>query len=171
MARTRATPKMKPTIPLPPAGDTYQVIGQVRDIKMFVVKYDDTFYRGGEPVTKEAVKLIRDMGVKTIISVCPTEAERMWCRQLGVTLVEVPFDEQAPVPAETLKAFLAALDDSAPKFYIHGFGGTHRGGVLGAAYRMHRQGWTFKKAAEEVDRLGGNLKRDAAMLESVRKQH
>jgi len=159
---------MKPTIPLPPKGDTYEVIGQIRDMKMFVVKYDKQFYRGGEPVTKEAVKLIGDMGIKTIISVCPTDAERMWSRQLGIKLIEIPLDEQSPVPPEALRAYLAALDECEAPFYVHGFGGTHRGGVLGAAYRIHKQRWEFDKAAREFDVLGGDLKRDARMLESVR---
>lgn len=47
-ATTKATPKSRTAAPvvLPPASDTYTVIGTGGGLNGFVVKYDDSFYRG-----------------------------------------------------------------------------------------------------------------------------
>ena len=52
--------------------------------------------------------------------------------------------------------------------YVHCHGGTHRAGVLGVAYRIHKCGWPWEKALLEHGRLGGSLKDDHIMLASIR---
>ena len=167
---TGATPKYEhgETV-LPPKAATYEVVGVVDGLKKYVVKYDDSFYRGGEPFADSAVQSLKEYGIRTIISITPTEDERALCLEHGFTLVEIPFKKTAGLSSEDLQRYLKTIRTGASPFYVHCHGGTHRGGVLGVAYRLHIQGWPYEKALVEHGRLGGDLLADHIMLESVRK--
>lgn len=153
----------------PPKADTYEVVGWQEGLNGYVVKYNDRMYRGGDVLDRKGAQALKQWGVRTIVSVTPTDVERQLAREYGMTLVEVPF-EKTPGPApETLARFLEATRAGPGAFYVHCHGGTHRGGILCASYRMREEGWDFNKTAVEFGRLGGDLKADHAMLEAVRK--
>lgn len=154
-------------IAFPPDSDTYEVVGVVDGLSNFVVKYDDNFYRGGIPWSETGYEKLRDMGVKTIISVVPDNTERAMAQAFGLKLVEIPFDKANGVSPELLQQYLAALDTQPGPFYVHCQGGTHRAGTLGAAYRYHKQGWNKDKALVEYGRLGGELMKNDALVNGV----
>jgi protein tyrosine phosphatase (PTP) superfamily phosphohydrolase (DUF442 family) len=163
---TAASPKYDNPI-FPPDSDTYEVVGVVDGLSNFVVKYDDNFYRGGIPWSETGYEKLKEMGVKTIISVVPDDTERAMAQAFGLTLVEIPFDKAAGVSKELLDKYLAALDTQPGPFYVHCHGGTHRGGTLGAAYRYHKQGWDKNKVLVEYARLGGELLKYDALVNGV----
>ena len=154
---------------LPPDAGDYEVIGVVDGLKKYVVEYDDRLYRGGEPCADSAAQWLRQQEIRTIISITPTEQERNLCRENGFTLVELPFQKASGLSPEDLGRYLETIRTGAGPFYVHCHGGTHRGGVLGVAYRVHIQGWPYEKPLVEHGRLGGDLLADHIMLESVRK--
>jgi len=153
---------------LPPKSDTYKVIGRTKGIDGYVVKYSDRLYRGGCVTSEEGMKALAARSIKTIVSITPDDAERRYAKQYGVTLVEAPFAKDKPVPDETLQRFLKAVRNASGPVYVHCHGGNHRGGTLAAAYRAHIEGWDWDKTLVEFGRLGGSLKDDDTMLESVR---
>lgn len=164
-ASTQAEGKMI----LPPEADTYTVLGVRKGLKKFMVKYDDQVYRGGDPYSNDAAVTLREAGIRTIISITPTDREREFCKQHGFELVEIPFThEMGPLPGD-LHRFLGAIRAGKGAFYVHCHGGTHRGGVLGVAYRVMVLKWSYEKALVEFGRLGGDLLADHVMLEAVRK--
>jgi len=110
---------------------------------------------------------VRD-GIKSIVSITPTDKERDFCKRHGFTLVEVPFDKVNGPSADNLGRFVETIKQGQGPFYVHCVGGTHRGGVLGVAYRLHHLGWTYERALVEFGRLGGDLKEDHLLLEAVK---
>lgn len=168
-AVTGATYKVDKNPTLPPKADGYEVVGKVDGLNKYVVKYSDKLYRGGQPVSGKGMKQLKKWGVKTILSVTPDDIERKYAKEGGFELVEVPFENGTPIPAETVAKFLAACKDKPGPYYLHCMGGTHRAGALGLAYRVHIEGWDYDKALIEFGRLGGDLKKDFQIAESVRK--
>jgi len=164
------TPWYKPgTVALPPDAGEYEVLGVLEGLKKYVIKYDDTVHRGGEPYTDSAARVLHDIGIRTIISITPTENERQFCKRHGFTLIEIPFDNSAGPSAADLKRYRNTIKAGAGPFYVHCHGETHRGGVLGVVYRVQILGWPYQKALVEHGRLGGDLLGDHTMLEAARK--
>jgi len=154
---------------LPPETGEYRVLGVQKGLKNYVIRYDDTVFRGGEPYADSAAQALSKIGINSIISITPTENERQFCRKHGFTLIEIPF-KKVPGPAATdVKRYIDTIKTGAGPFYVHCHGGTHRGGVLGVAYRVHILGWPYEEALVEYGRLGGDLLSDHTMLESVRR--
>lgn len=152
---------------LPPPADSYEVVGVVDGLKNYVIKYDDTLYRGGEPFAESALQSLEKLGVRTVVSITPTEHERKLCRENNLALVEIPFEKTKGLSRADLELYLNTIRAGSGPFYVHCHGGTHRGGVLGFAYRVHIQGWDYNKALVEFGRLGGDLLSDHIMLESA----
>lgn len=154
--------------PTPPACGEYEVLGVKEGIKSWAIRYDDTLVRGGEFYDDRAAEALREWGVKTVISITPNEKERDFCRRHGFALVEIPFDKtHGPSPAD-IRLFLDTIKTGTPVFYVHCIGGTHRGGLLGVAYRLHILRWPYERALVEFGRLGGDLKTAHPLLEAVK---
>ena len=153
---------------LPPKAETYKVIGWRKGLRNYVVQYNDRLYRGGRITGNEGLEALRGWGVKTVISIVPDDEERRRVRAAGMKLVEVPFDRKTGLPPKLLAKFLQAVRTEPGPFYLHCLAGCQRAGTLAAAYRIHVEGWDFHKAAVEFGRLGGNLKKDHRLLESIK---
>lgn len=166
-AWTGASPKSTKKVELPPPGGEYEVIGVLPGLESFAVKYDERLYRGGLPVSEAAGKSLDRLGVKTIVSITPTDKERALCAGHGFKLVELPFDKADGPSDDVIEKFVAVAKGADTPVYLHCHGGTHRGGVLGVAYRVHVLGWSQEKALAEYDALGGDLEADRTMLERV----
>ncbi len=165
VAATAATPHA--SVSLPPEGQFYRVIGNAKGIEGYIIQYDQTMYRGGEPSSAAGMEELKKYGIATIISITPTDFERQEAQKHGIKLVELPF-EKSGVPAQALEAFLQSIDEDKGPFYVHCHGGTHRAAILCMAWRVHRQQWDYEKAMIEFGRLGGSLRDDYRMLESIR---
>jgi len=168
-ARTGATKKAKKgkSAFIPKPSHTYHVVGQRDGIEGFVVRYDGKFYRGGEPKSRDAAKYFKAWGIKTIVSVTPTDLERELARDYGLELVEVPFEKGKPLSAEALGALHRTLKADGGPYYSHCHGGTQRGGAIGFFFRMHVQKWSFENAAMEYKNLGGDYAANETMLQSI----
>lgn len=155
-------------IVLPPANDNYQVMGHLEGLNNYVVKYDDSFYRGGQAYEPDlALESLEALGIKTIVSITPCEEERAFCEITGINLIEVPFAGNRGPDRENFETYFQALETCETPVYVHCRGGSHRAGILGAAYRMKFQNWTYEQAMIEYGRLGGDLKKDHAMLTAL----
>lgn len=154
--------------PLPPEGETYDVLGRRDGIRFYIVKYSENLYRGGDIRSEKGAQALKDLGIRTVVSVTPNDTERSLARQFGFELVEIPFGFYNLTKAE-LDRFLAAVDSRPGPIYVHDFGGIAQAGILLAHYRIHRQGWTFDKALAEYRRLGANYWDSLAMVDTLKK--
>ncbi len=151
----------------PPEGDAYTVTGYRPGIRYYVIQYTPNLYRGGDILSRKGAQSLRDLGIKTLISVDPSDKERALAREFGFHLVEIPFTP-VDLTRARLDEFLAAVDNNPGPIYVHCFGGDLRAGILLAHYRIHKQGWTFRRAYTEYRRLDANLW-DSALLVAVLK--
>ena len=153
---------------LPPEGESYTVVGAVDGLAAYAIRYDDRLYRGGQLTGQAGIDALKTWGVTTIVTITPTEDERKYVKEAGISLVELPF-QKTELTDEALTQFLATVKASEGPVYVHCHGGSHRAGALCLAYRLAVDGWDFNKAAVEFGRLGGDLKGDHAMLEVIEK--
>lgn len=149
--------------PPPPEGDAYTVTGYRPGLRFYVIQYTPNLYRGGDILSREGAQSLRDLGIKTVISVDPSDKERDLAREFGFRLVEIPFTPVTLTRAR-LDEFLAAIEANPGPIYVHCFGGDLRAGILLAHYRIHKQGWSFRRAYTEYRRLDANLWDSAVMV-------
>jgi protein tyrosine phosphatase (PTP) superfamily phosphohydrolase (DUF442 family) len=72
-------------------------------------------------------------------------------RRMGIDLVHIPITRQVP-PVEKIDAFFRAVDSAPGAVLMHCQHGEDRTGILGAAWRVARQGWSIDKALHEMAR-------------------
>jgi len=143
---------------LPLEKGDYEIIGVMPGLKNFVVKYDGKLYRGGELLSDEALGSLKMLGIKTIISITPTQFEREFAKKNGFTLVEIPFDKNTGPSQSDITLFTKTIKKEFYPFYVHCHGGTYRGGTFGKIYRTKILNWPSEKAEEEFIKLGGKSK-------------
>ncbi len=148
-------------------GDAYKVTGYRDGIRFYIVQYTDKIYRGGDIRSEAGIAALKELGVKTIISVTPDDRERELATAGGMTLVEIPFGAM-DMTAEHLSQFLAAVDKSPKPIYVHDFDGTLRAGALMAHYRIYKDKWTFDRAMHEWHRLDVNVWDYGHMVEVIK---
>jgi tyrosine-protein phosphatase SIW14 len=112
-----------------------------------------TYYRGAQPDGSDYTDLAA-IGVKTLINLTSDDAsadEPALARKSGLKYVHIPMTtHEAPTP-DKLAYFLKVVDDPANQpVFVHCVGGRHRTGVMTAAYRMARHGWTADQAFQEM---------------------
>ena len=167
---TGATTKETAKLPNKRKLDAYKVIGVVPGIKKFVVKYNDQLIRGGAPYSEEGYKKLKEMGVETIVSITPDDEERVLAKKYKMTLIEIPFEKDKGLSKEDKRKFLNLFFQYDAPFYIHGNDSTSRAGILGALYRMQLCNWPYGKTMMEFQQLGGNMKKDQILIDSLKKQ-
>jgi protein tyrosine phosphatase (PTP) superfamily phosphohydrolase (DUF442 family) len=160
--------KSSKEVTLPPAGTDYEVVGVKEGLAGYMIKYDDKLYRGGMMTNAKGLEYLQTLGVKTIVTITPTDAERKYVIEAGLKLLEVPFVKADGPSKEVLDTFLEAVKTATGPVYVHCHGGTHRAAILAALYRMSVQGWDFNRTAVEYGTLGGDLKGDHGMLGRIR---
>jgi len=150
---------------LPPRSTDYQAAFQ-EGIASYVVKYADDLFRGGRVSSKTGMQFIKDKGVMIFLSINPTSVEKKLAHDFGILLVELELTEQN-FNRKAVMDFLALLKKYKSTVYLNDADGKHIAGVLAAAYRIYGEGWEFDKAIIEFGKLGGSLKDDFQMLETL----
>jgi uncharacterized protein (TIGR01244 family) len=132
---------------------------QNRDVSAAKVQIDNfgqvsgTYYRGAQPAGRDYADLA-SLGVKTLINLTSDDAdasEQAMAERAGMKYVQIPMTTHEPPTSAQLSQFLALVNDPANQpVYVHCVGGRHRTGVMTAAYRMTKDGWTSEQAFAEM---------------------
>jgi len=116
-------------------------------------RFDDGYYRGGQPVGQDYVALAR-AGIKTIISLTSDDAqpnEKALAEAAGMRFVQIPMTTHVPPTIAQITEFLAIVNDKAAQpVYVHCIGGRHRTGIMTAIYRMTTDNWSASQAFAEM---------------------
>ena len=144
--------------------ETYKVLGPKNGLRGDVVRYSERLYRGGRIESREGVETLKQLGVKTIVSLAPDDDERDWVREAGLELIEIPVEKSRGILRTDVEKLGETLESKPGKFYVHCAGGVHRGGAMCAAYRVRVQGWDADKAVREFEDLGGDAEADRKLL-------
>lgn len=163
-AVTAATVVSSKDVQMPKKSKDYKAY-QVNGLTKYVVAYSDNFARGGMITTIEGMEALKKRGVKTIVSIVPSDQEKAMAKQFGFKLVDLPFPNEVVKP-EDLNVFKKILEQKE-SIYVHCHGGSHRAGVLGVYYRLWT-GWTYERALKEFGDLGGFIIKDKALLDVVK---
>lgn len=145
----------------------FKVIYDARGISGQVVSYDDMFLCGGGIQGKKGMKYLYERGVRKIVSINPSEREKMLCKKFGMHLVELPFATDH-IPTATVDSFLVTIQNMNAPLYVHGNDNDVRAGILGAIYRIYMYKWPFVRAMEEFVALGGSTENDSLIIASLR---
>jgi protein tyrosine phosphatase (PTP) superfamily phosphohydrolase (DUF442 family) len=116
-----------------------------------------TLYRGGEP-KKHGFEALKKMGIQIVVDLRgDREVERQELARLGIKYVPMPW--QCSFPKDRIFAAFITLIRENPdkKIFVHCRVGDDRTGMMVAAYRMVEQGWSAKKAKQEMLTYGFNF--------------
>lgn len=126
-------------------------------------KVTDGIYRGARP-RKAGVQELKALGIKTIVNLesnryfeetDDARDERQWAKEAGIAYFYQPM---SPVTAPTTEAIDAAvkqiIDPLNQPVFVHCYRGSDRTGMVIAAYRITIEGWTVKKAYDEMKQYG-----------------
>lgn len=113
------------------------------------------YYRGGQPHDRDYQDLA-SLGVKTLINLTSDDAdarEKALTERAGMKYFQIPMTTHEQPSAAQLDQFLKLVTDPANQpVFVHCVGGRHRTGVMTAAYRMTRDGWSADQAFAEMKR-------------------
>lgn len=135
---------------------------------------EGVLYRSAQPKPRHLQTLVEDYGIKTLFIVRDVGGESVQneiaeARRLGLRVMEAPVVSRQPVPPERIREFFDCLNDPANlPVLVHCSAGRHRTGVLCAAYRMERDGWSNDRAVEELLSFGFDVEPHRLLLEQVR---
>lgn len=110
------------------------------DVHNFVV-VDDKVMRGSRP-TEAAYRDLARAGVTTVVDLRAEDLPRPMALldRLGIEIVSIPMrDGQAPTQHQ-VDRFMAAVQNSAGKVYVHCMAGVGRTGTMVAAYLVEERG-------------------------------
>jgi len=118
-------------------------------------------YRGGQP-SPDGVRLLKKMGVKTIIDLRETPHAVAIERHVtletgGMTYVNIPMGNFVPSSEKQAK-YLATIDEACRKadgpVFVHCAHGSDRTGFMVALWRVSREQWSWAEAFGEMMRRG-----------------
>jgi len=122
-----------------------------------VAEVTPNLYRGGVP-SKGGLQKLSEMGVNIVVDLRGANAdERKKVTDLDMQYVTIPW--HCPFPRDAVFAkFLTLLQENRGKrVFVHCRLGDDRAGMIIAAYRMAKQGWTPQEAMREMQAYGFSL--------------
>ena len=93
--------------------------------------------------------------MKTVINLIGDEEldsrEQRSVEAQGMRCIYIPMSTRRAPTQTQIEQFLSVVNDaSGQPVYVHCVGGRHRTGVMTAAYRMTREGWSGAQAFKEM---------------------
>jgi protein tyrosine/serine phosphatase len=147
----------------------YRSLESVR-YRNFRVVTPGKLYRSGQMTPEALERVIRELGIGTVITLRDTkdesghnvdQAEVEVCSRSGVHFHRFPLADWSPIQGtipgdQNIERFLTILDDPETRWpvLIHCFAGIHRTGAHCAVYRMEYEDWTPDQAIEEMKQMG-----------------
>jgi protein tyrosine/serine phosphatase len=116
-------------------------------------------YRGGQP-DDSGFAFLRDLGIRTVISLRNDDTERRLVESLGMAFEHIPITFHPlglgnDFPDAAVERFFALVDNPASgKVFVHCKRGADRTGALVGLYRVTRQDWTLDRAFDEARDVG-----------------
>jgi protein tyrosine phosphatase (PTP) superfamily phosphohydrolase (DUF442 family)/cytochrome c556 len=130
-----------------------------------LIQVNDKVYSGGQPSGREAFGELKELGIRTIISVDGAKPDVQSAESLGLRYVHLPHGYDS-VPQQRAKELAKAVDSLEGPFYIHCHHGQHRSPVA-AAVIGKLLGTLSAADAADLLRLAGTDTRYRGLFKSV----
>jgi len=117
------------------------------------------FLRGSQPEIHDDFRLLKEQGVKVIVSVDGARPDVAAARTQGLRYVHVPVGYGGLTRAQVVLLYKAFSTLEGP-FYVHCHHGRHRGPAACAVGLMGVEGWTAEQAVAELKSAGTAAKYD-----------
>ncbi|MBL8878650.1 MAG: tyrosine-protein phosphatase [Phycisphaerales bacterium] len=136
-------------------------------LRHFGVVEPGVLYRSGQPTAADLEKLIREHGLRTVVSLRGARddedpdaweaAERSVCANRGVEFITIPCNHKNPPTREQIERFLFLTrhQDRRPVL-VHCRLGQQRTMLFVGLFRVHCQGVAPQQALAEMDERGFN---------------
>jgi protein tyrosine/serine phosphatase len=114
-------------------------------------RVDKNFYRSAQPEAAGFQALVKDPGIKTVVSLRAFHSDRALLDGTGIKLIRVPIFTWHIETEDVVKA-LASIRKAERKgpVLLHCQHGADRTGLITALYRVLYQGWTKDAALDEM---------------------
>ncbi|MBI3406923.1 MAG: dual specificity protein phosphatase family protein [Planctomycetes bacterium] len=144
-----------------------------RSFRNFHVVEEGVLYRSGQLTTFELEKLVREYGIKTVVSLrdgdkATDRREEDYLRWRRVQFTRIPplkwWAVEGPAPVEEGLAVFREImgDPSNYPVLVHCFAGLHRTGAYCAVFRIDFHHWSNADAMKEMRNLGYRIIDDHA---------
>jgi protein tyrosine phosphatase (PTP) superfamily phosphohydrolase (DUF442 family) len=110
-------------------------------------------YSGGDPVGVGGLTALKDLGIKTLISVDGATPDVETARKLGLRYVHLPIGYDG-VPREQAVRLVQALKTLPGHVYVHCHHGKHRGPAAAAVCGIATEGWSNDEAVAWLKKAG-----------------
>jgi protein tyrosine phosphatase (PTP) superfamily phosphohydrolase (DUF442 family) len=105
-------------------------------------------FRSAQP-TAEGMRNLKDLGVKTVINLCPGN-DPTEIAALGLVYEHIPMRVWNPREKQLIRFLRILMDSKETPVLVHCQHGADRTGALCAAYRIAVEGWTKEEALQEM---------------------
>ncbi|MBT4867306.1 MAG: cytochrome c [Planctomycetaceae bacterium] len=138
-----------------------------------LLEASDGIYSGSEPASEEAFVELKNLGVKTIVSVDGARPRVEQAKNYGMRYIHIPFGYDG-IPDEAGKMLARAMQDVEKPIYIHCHHGNHRGPAAAAVMCRAAGKMNTDQAREFLEHAGTSKKyaglwRDVSAYESPAK--
>ena len=115
-------------------------------------------FRGGQP-SREGFAILKEKGIGIVIDMRnrgkSAARERKLVEGLGLQYVSLPWKAGGFPAAQDVQRFFAVMDENpGKKVFVHCRRGSERTGYMIGLYRVTREGWSAKDAADEMEKYG-----------------
>ncbi len=123
-----------------------------------------SLYRSGAPTGFPDMKVtVGDNGVKTVINLedgwndqFPIERERIWCERNRVTFLNPALSPFSKPKTAVIRQIVEMVMAAEKPVLVHCLYGKDRTGLVIAAFRMLKHGWSLEQAYDEMVGYGHN---------------
>jgi protein tyrosine phosphatase (PTP) superfamily phosphohydrolase (DUF442 family) len=143
----------------PPEGQSSQGESKKAPKRLEIGEIENTFrlsprlYSGGDPHGARALAALKELGVRTIISVDGAIPDVESARKLGLRYVHLPIGYDG-VPREQAVRIVKAVKTLPGPVYVHCHHGKHRGPAAAAVCGIATEGWSKEKALAWMKEAG-----------------
>jgi protein tyrosine phosphatase (PTP) superfamily phosphohydrolase (DUF442 family)/cytochrome c556 len=131
-----------------------------------VFQLSDDIVSGSEPHGPEALVALREMGIKTILSVDGKEPDALAAAELGMRYVHIPIQYSGFSEGELAEITKTFRELEGP-FYVHCFHGKHRGPAAAAVGRVVLDGASRETAIGEMKQYCGTSEKYEGLYREI----
>lgn len=125
-----------------------------------------TIISGSEPNGRAAFEALRDMGVKTILSVDGKTPEAALAAQFGMRYVHSPIRYKG-IDEDEIQRIAKTFHELEPPFFVHCFHGKHRGPAAAAVGRVVLDGVERERALAEMRQWCGTSSQYSGLYTTI----